>query len=181
MLESDEVKKLKKKADDLVAAFECTQAGVWINNNKTLLVVVGVVAALAGTAALYMVKTGGGITSLAEGKGFTKKIGRITFDGKILKLDTTKQEVGLKLAMGADFKRLQFDTSISGVAAGPAAKVAVDGTIILPLGDGVKATAAGKSNGATSTRRLDSQPALQAQPRTHRPPGCPPSTPPPSA
>lgn len=93
--ESKEAKDLEGNIEQLKEEFVKTPFGIWIDENKKILYIVGAVAAFGTAATMYYFKTGDSVAKLAEGKGTTIKKGSFTIKGTLTKFEPSTGSVGL--------------------------------------------------------------------------------------
>lgn len=114
---TQQFKDLKTSLDDFLRTASCAPLGVWVNEDKTLLIVSGIVLAVGGTTALFLTKTNNVVTNFALGQLKDTKIpvfklgtlsGAATFG--ILKPEI--QEVGLGFVLSEQFKPFRLDLKL---------------------------------------------------------------------
>ena len=142
--QSSGVKKLQEDAKQVLKNFECSPVGVWVNQNRTLVYVVGAVLALAGGAAMYFTKSGDDVAKFVEGKGKTFKLGTIEIKGQLTQFKPSSQTVGVEVGASGNWKWLKADLKIAGTAVGTDGKVTADGKIVVPLSGQLSAVTFGK-------------------------------------
>lgn len=130
---SPQVRKLEAESKQLLEDFKASRVGVWVNENRTLVYVVGAVLALGGGAALYFTRSGNSIAKFAEGKGKTIKLGTIEISGKITKFQPSTQALGASVGVTGNLKNLKADFKLSGTAVGRQGTVSAKGKILVPL------------------------------------------------
>lgn len=84
-------------------AENCTAAGVWYNENKTVITVVVAVAAIGAGITVWELRSDK-VSSLAEDKGLEKSfdvgvVGKVTVEGKLVKFRPSKQELEAKTSV----------------------------------------------------------------------------------
>jgi hypothetical protein len=119
----DQIKKtpqyqaLENGVNDFVAAAGCSSLGVWVNQNKTLLIVSGVVLAVGGTAALFVTKTGGPVVDfplsmLKDAKVPIFKLGALSAGLTIGELKPSLSEAGAGIVLSDKFDGLTVDLKL---------------------------------------------------------------------
>jgi hypothetical protein len=106
---------------DFLATASCTPLGVWVNKNKTLLIVSGVVLAVGGTAALFVTKTGGPAVNLPLGllkdaKIPIFKLGSLSGGVTIGDLKPSLREAGAGVVLTDKFDSMSVDLKIGATA-----------------------------------------------------------------
>ena len=115
-------KDLKTSFDDFLRTAACTPLGIWVNENKTLLIVSGIVLAVGGTTALFLTKTRNSVTDFAFGQlKDTKipvfKLGSLSGAATFGTLKPDIQELGAGFVLTEQFKpfRLDLKLGVTGV------------------------------------------------------------------
>lgn len=124
-----------KRHEDAVAQviddFNCSKVGVFVSNNKTVLIIVGAVLAVGGAVGLYFAKTGDFLVGPAEGLEKEIKLGKFKLGGKLVKFEPSKQNVQIDLSIAPPGP---FKGTISGSAQGGKWGVSSDGAVVFPAG-----------------------------------------------
>jgi len=103
---------LKQEANAFKSAFECSPTGIWVNENKTMLIVMGVIGVVGGVAYMYKNRTGDTIASLSKDQlKKTWKVGTIDLNTKVTNLKPSNREFGLEFSASSKWK--QFNTNIT--------------------------------------------------------------------
>lgn len=139
-----QVKRLQSEAEQVLDDFKCSSVGVWVNENRTLVYVVGAVLALGAGAALYFTKAGDAVAKFAEGKGKTFKLGTIEITGKLTQFKPSSQTIGASIGVVGKWKALSGKLTLSGTAVGDKGTVSAEGKILVPLSDQLTAMASGR-------------------------------------
>lgn len=112
-------KRLDGRIDKLGEAFKATPTGVFLEKNKTWLIIVGVLASIGGMAVLYVKRTGDGPLSLIEGKDVKiGTLGKVEFKAGATKLEPSTQTFGAKVLASAKFGKVSVTTELSGAVSG---------------------------------------------------------------
>lgn len=95
--------------------------GVWVNQNKTLLLVSGIVLAVGGTAALFLTKTGGPavelpLSLLKDAKIPVFKLGSLSGGVTIGDLKPSVTEAGAGIVLTDKFDSMSLDLKIGATA-----------------------------------------------------------------
>ncbi|MDH5328115.1 MAG: hypothetical protein OEZ68_18640 [Gammaproteobacteria bacterium] len=134
IMQSPDAQRLKTDLQEFKSAFECSPTGVWVDKNKGLLIVVGVLGAIGGSYYMYKNRTGDTIADLS--KSLLKKtwvVGSINLDTKVTKLVPSKREIGVELAASYKWEQITTKVSINMLAHEKLADISTMGTITIPL------------------------------------------------
>jgi hypothetical protein len=125
---------LKRNLSAFKREFEASPTGVWINENKTKLIVVGVLAAVGGACYMYKNKTGDRIADL--GKDLLKKtwvVGTINLETKATKLKPSAHELELQAALSHKWRSINTNVTVRMLAHKNLADIKATGIITVPL------------------------------------------------
>jgi hypothetical protein len=107
-------KKLEKSLEETKCAFDDTPVGAFVNDNKTWLLVTGVVAVVGGGFAMYRAKAGD-----VPAKAFAilpflahRKIGAVDLSLKTFTLEPSTQTVGADLAITGEWTNVKAEFEI---------------------------------------------------------------------
>jgi hypothetical protein len=128
---SPHFKKMEDAAEKVVDDFNCSPTGVFIDQNKKALIIVGAVLAVGGATALYFAKIGDWLTSPIQGLSKTVKIGTFTLEGKLVKFKPESQDGEVELTLAAPGR---FKGKLVSTMAGGKPGVGSDATITFPMG-----------------------------------------------
>ncbi len=138
---SPEAKKLRKAAEQLLHDFDCSAMGVWVNQNRTWLYIVGGVLAVAGGAAMYIARWGDPAGQLVQGKAIQFNLGKLSLSGQLSRFEPSSRTVGAEITLSTDWtpaptgsQRGQARLTIAGLASGSNRKASADGQAVIPLG-----------------------------------------------
>ena len=152
---SDDIKKTPeyKRLEGKIKALEKTIAsspmGVWVDNNKGLVLVVGIGIAFGSAATLYLTKTGGPVVDLPISQLKEKpfqlfKVGGFTMKGQLLEFKPDKQTVGAGILATQKWEKIELSFKIGIIAAGDQVKE-VNGQAVVKSNDfSVTVTGSGK-------------------------------------
>lgn len=120
---SSEYKRLEEKIKGLEKTLACSPMGVWVDNNKGLVLVVGIGVAFGSAAALYLTKTGGPVVDLPISLLKEKpmqffKVGGFTLKGQLLEFKPDKQILGAGLLATQKWEKVELSFKIGVIAAG---------------------------------------------------------------
>ena len=137
--QTPEFKKLDKSLTDLEQALKTSPLGVWVDNNKAILYVVGAGLAIGGAIALYVTKTGGTVidTPLSQLNGKPVrifKVGGFSLSGQMLSFKPDTREIGGALAGTETFSKVQVTVQLGVIATGSNVKQ-VDGKVVIKTKD----------------------------------------------
>jgi hypothetical protein len=131
--QSPHYKRHEDAVSQVIDDFNCSKVGVFVSNNKTVLIIVGAVLAVGGAVGLYFAKTGDFFVGPAEGLGKEIKLGKFKLGGKLVKFEPSKQNVEIDLSIAPPGP---FKGAITGTAQGGKWGVSSDGSVLLPAGKG---------------------------------------------
>lgn len=112
---SDEFVRLKRSLEQLGCAFSRTEVGAFVDENKTLLIVTGSIAAIAGAAAMYHFRTGDEVArplSWLSGKKILQ-IGRVELRTGGIRFVPSERRVEVGVAGRGRWDRVQADVELS--------------------------------------------------------------------
>ena len=143
---SAKYKKLQASLNQTKCAFDHTPVGVFVNENKTLLIVVGSVAAIGGGVAMYRAKAGD-----VPAKAYSllplltpRKIGAVDLTLKDLKLVPSKREVSADVSASGKWKNVQANLELGATFANDAlTRAAGKGSLILTFSPEWQGSASG--------------------------------------
>jgi hypothetical protein len=116
-----EYKKLLRAINGFGTALNNSPLGVWVDNNKGLLIVTGVVFAVGGTAALFYTRAGGPFVDFPINQIKGKAIelwspGNFTLSGKILEFQPAVRKLGVEVIGEQKWERVKFTLNLGIVA-----------------------------------------------------------------
>ncbi|VAW62504.1 hypothetical protein MNBD_GAMMA11-3071 [hydrothermal vent metagenome] len=111
-----EIQRINHRLKQLKCHLEKSPSGIWVDENKTLLIVIASVAVLAGGTAMYRMRSGDAFASLAEGlKKDIKVKGEINIRGEITKVAPSTHSFGAKITASTEFKNINMSSSVEGL------------------------------------------------------------------
>ena len=135
--QSKGAKQLTNNVEQLGQKLSKTAFGVWIDEHKLVLYIVGAVAAFGTAAAMYYFKSGDFVAGFAEGQSKAIKVGSITLKGTLTKFEPSTQTVGAQISNTVSLKPVKISLNLSGLTVGKDGQVTADGKIIVPMGNGL--------------------------------------------
>lgn len=144
VLDSPEIKKLKEQAEKVLSAFKCSPVGVWVNDKKTILYIVGAVAGLSGLVGLYFSKMGGPIPDLIEGQDIAINMGKLEFKAALTEFKPKDQKAAAMLSLSGKWTAVLAKLELGGKVEGSDAVVTTGGQVVVPLGKALAAIGAAK-------------------------------------
>ena len=132
---SPEYKRLESKLKELEKALTTSPMGVWVDNNKGLVLVVGIGVALGSAAALYLTKTGGPVVNFPISQIKEKpfqifKVGGFTLKGQLLEFKPDKQTLGAGMLATQKWEKVEVSIKMGVIATGADVKE-VNGQVAL--------------------------------------------------
>jgi hypothetical protein len=112
--------------NDFVRALKNTPMGVWVDKEKNLLIVVGVVLAVGGTAALFYTRTDSDIINfpISQIKGKAIPLwspGSLKLSGSLIEFQPAQRKLGLEIIGEQKWQKLDLTLKLGVVASEPAA------------------------------------------------------------
>jgi len=148
--QSIEYKKLDSSLTRMKCAFDNTPVGAFVNENKTLLIVIGSVAAIGGGVAMYYSKAG---DTPAKGLKIlpmllpTFSIGAIDLSVKNLEFKPSERKIATDVTAKGKWNGVQADFQLGATFANDAiVRAAGKGNLVLTLNPGWQAMASGAFN-----------------------------------
>lgn len=122
-------KRVMKAFDDFNQALKQTPMGVWVDKNKGWLIVVGVVLAVGGTAALFYTRTDSDVVNfpISQIKGKAVPIwspGNFKLSGSLIEFQPADRKLGLEVIGEQKWERLDLKLKLGVVGSDPLAKPA---------------------------------------------------------
>lgn len=148
--DSPEAKALQKSAEQLLEDFKCSPTGVFVDNNKTVLIIVGSVIAVAGVTSLYVFKFGDEIGKPITGKAVQVKLGKLSLSGKLTKFEPSTRTLGAELTLGANWKSIDpkqannVKLTVAGTAGEAGAEGSAKGEVTVQLAPHLSGIAKGQ-------------------------------------
>jgi len=150
------IKKLKE-------TFAKTPMGVWLDENKNILYIVGVGAVLGGAAAMYVFRTGDTVTKtimpLVGGQSVSfKLLGKLEVEAGVGKIVFTPSEhlIDAKTFINAKWQQISVKLNLAAtVADGKVTAASADGKIVIPVHKGVTLGAGGSVDAAKKVWSLN--------------------------
>lgn len=125
---------LKQEANAFKNAFECSSTGVWVDNNKTTLVVVGAVGIVGGVAYMYKNRTGGKIAELSQGLlAKAWKVGTVNLNTKVTKFQPSSRELGIALESSGKWHTVNSKFNINFLAKDKNYDLSTEGSLTIAL------------------------------------------------
>lgn len=150
---SSHYKALDQSIKDLTEDLKNAPMGVWLNENKTWLYIVGAGAVLGGATAMYVTRTGDALTSrlLPQLSGQSvsfKPIGTMKMEVGISQITFTpsQRHIEAKTFMKVEWQQIKAQVNLSASRSDKSVTAAADGSILVPIKPGVDLTAGGGYN-----------------------------------
>ena len=145
--QSLEYKRLDTSLSQMKCAFDSTPVGAFVNENKTLLIIVGSVAAIGGGVAMYHTKAGdtpAKALKLLPTLLPTFSIGAVDLSVKNLEFKPSERKVGADATAKGKWQGVQANLQVGATFANDAlVRAAGKGNLILTFNPGWQATASG--------------------------------------
>ena len=141
---TDKAQKIKSNVKNIGAQVKTSKLGVWIDQNKMVLYIVGAVTAIGGAAALYYFKSGDFVGNFVKGKAKTINLGSIIIKGTLTQFQPSTRTVGAAIDAQANLKPVKVNLKIAGLAIGDTGQMTTEGNIVLPVATGLTLNTTGK-------------------------------------
>jgi hypothetical protein len=131
---------LKQELQAFKREFECSPTGVWIDENKTTLIVVGALGLVGGSFYMYKNRTGDTIGTIGE--NLLKKtwvVGSVNLETKVTKLKPSARELGVSAALSYKWRGIKTKVAVNAFGHEKLADISTLGTITLPLATNLSA------------------------------------------
>lgn len=120
---SPQYKQIANKFNELKVALKQSPLGIWIDKEKSLLIVIGVVVAAGGAAALFYTKTGGPVVDLPisqiKGKVIPLwSIGSFKLGAKLLQFQPAQRKIGIEVVGEQKWNKLDVTVGFGVLATG---------------------------------------------------------------
>lgn len=127
ILKGEPAKRIMKTFDEFNQALARTPMGVWVDKNKGWLIVVGVVIAAGGAAALFYTRTDSDIVNfpISQIKGKAIPLwspGNFKLSGSIIEFKPADRKLGLEIIGEQKWERLDLKVKLGVVGSDPVAK-----------------------------------------------------------
>ncbi len=111
-----EIQRINHRLKQLKCHLKKSPSGIWVDENKKLLIIVASVAALTTGAAMYKMRSGDSLAGFAEGlKKDIKFRGTINIRGEITKAAPSTRSFGAKITASTKFNNINISSSIEGL------------------------------------------------------------------
>ena len=105
---------IKQEAEAFKQAFECSPTGIWIDENQTTVIVVGVLGVIGGVAYMYKYRSGDALASLSKDLlQKTWKVGSVDLGTKVTKFKPSKREFGLEVSANTKWRQFKADFAMN--------------------------------------------------------------------
>ena len=136
---------LDKSLKELTTAIKKTPMGVWVDENSTMLYIIGAGAVLGGAAAMYVMRSGDAVTEnimpLVGGKSVSFKVlGKLKLEVGLdnLAFKPSERLIESKTFVSGKWKQIELKLNMAVTAADGKFTGAVDGKIVVPITKDIK-------------------------------------------
>jgi hypothetical protein len=129
---------LERRAQKILDALKCSPAGVWFDQNKMILYILGGGLVVGGAAAMYVARAGDPVTEPLTSLIKDKKI-RIPIPGNLelsasgFKFVPSKREVEVDLGLSGQWKTVKADFKVNVQAVDSSVQASASGTVVIPF------------------------------------------------
>ena len=162
---SSQGKRLKKGLKQLEEEFNNSPTGIWVDRNKYVVYIVGAIAIVGGTYAIYKSREDK-LGKPLEAIDIKKKIGSFTLQGEVIKFQPGSGDFKGKLGFGQKLEYVKYDFSMVG-AINKAGEIesAVEGKVVIGLNQRFDLIVKGGAN--QSRTKLPEKRGVTRRPQTH--------------
>ena len=131
-------KELERRAQKILNALECSPAGVWFDQNKMILYILGAGVLVGGATAMYVARAGDPVTEPLSSLIKDKKI-RVSIPGNLelsasgFKFVPSKREVDVDLSLSGQWKTVKADFKVNVQAVESSVQASATGTVVIPF------------------------------------------------
>lgn len=140
-MESPKGRQLKSELQAFKRAFESSPTGVWVDENKTKLIVIGALGVIGGTYYMYKNRTGDSIADLE--KGLLKKtweVGTVNLETKVTKLKPSVREFEFSSTLNYKWRKINTKMVVTAFGHEDFADVSTLGKLTFPLATNISAS-----------------------------------------
>jgi len=135
---SSEYQELERRAQKILDALKCSPAGVWMDQNKMILYILGAGVLVGGATAMYVARAGDPvtqpITSLIKDKKIRVPIsGNLELSASGFKFVPSKREIYLDLGFSGHWKTVRADFKVNVQAVDNSVQASASGTVVIPF------------------------------------------------
>jgi hypothetical protein len=113
--------RLERAVADFQNSAKISPMGVWVNKNRTMVFVAGLMLVVGGAVALYVTKTGGPVNNLivdqiTHNRVDVLKVGKFSLRGQLLAFQSDKQKIGGALIATERFEQVNISLNVGVIA-----------------------------------------------------------------
>jgi hypothetical protein len=135
-------------------AFKNAPIGVWVDTNKSLIIIIGAVAAIGTGLGLYLAKAGDSITQPINGFARAIEIGTLTLTPQLTTFVPSERRVGVGIRGDWKFDRLTWSANLTGTSVPGAATGKAEGAVRYVIGQELKLHLSGSIEGTHGDPKL---------------------------
>jgi len=133
-----EYKELERRAQKILGALKCSPTGVWFDQNKMVLYILGAGVLVAGATAMYVARAGDPVTepltSLIKDKKIRVPIpGNLEFSASGFKFVPSKREVDVDLSLSGQWKTVKADLKVNVQVVDNSVQASASGAVVIPF------------------------------------------------
>ena len=131
-------KELERRAQKILDALKCSPAGVWFDQNKMILYILGAGVLVGGATAMYVARAGDPVTEPVTSLIKDKKIrvpipGNLEISASGFKFVPSKREVDVDLTLSGQWKTVKADFKVNVQAVDSSVQASAAGTVVIPF------------------------------------------------
>jgi hypothetical protein len=131
-------KELERRAEKILEALKCSPAGVWVDQHKMVVYILGAGVLVGGVAAMYVARSGDAVTEPVTSLVKDKKIrvpitGNLEFSATGFKFVPSKREIDVDLGVSAHWRALKADFKLNVQAVESSVQGAASGKVVIPF------------------------------------------------
>lgn len=133
-----EYQALERRAQKILDALKCSPTGVWFDQNKLVLYILGAGVLVGGATAMYVARAGDPVTepltSLIKDKKIRVPIpGNLEISASGFKFVPSKREVDVDLALSGQWKSVKADLKVNVQAVDSSVQASASGMVVVPF------------------------------------------------
>jgi len=135
---TSEYQELERRAQKILDALKCSPAGVWVDQNKMILYILGAGVLVGGATAMYVARAGDPVTEPLTSLLKDQKI-RIPIPGNLelsasgFKFVPSKREIDVDLGLAGQWKTVKADFKVNVQAVDNSVQASASGTVVIPF------------------------------------------------
>jgi hypothetical protein len=135
---TSQYQELERRAQKILDALKCSPTGVWLDQNKMILYILGAGVVVGGATAMYVARAGDPVTepltSLIKNKKIRVPIpGNLELSASGFKFVPSKREIDVDLGLSGQWKTVKADFKVNVQAVDSSVQASASGTVVIPF------------------------------------------------